>query len=141
MGMQLRFFGAGTASLLLRFAIGVPFLVFGIGKLVDAASWVGYIPPWMTPLLPVSVWTFLTIIGVTECVLGALLLAGLWTRVVAALAALHLFGIIVALGGNEIAFRDATLLLTALALVALGPAGCHLSVDGRRQCSVSPPVI
>lgn len=137
--MQFRLFGAGTASLLLRFALGVPFLVFGIGKFVDAASWVGYIPPWMTPLLPVSVWTFLTIIGVTECVLGALLLAGLWTRIVAALAALHLLGIIVALGGNEIAFRDATLLLTALALVALGPAGCHWSIDGRRQCDVSTP--
>lgn len=131
--MMSRLLGAGTASLLLRFALGVPFLVFGIGKFVDATPWIGYIPPWMTPLLPMSVWTFLAIVGVTECVLGVLLLAGLWTRVVAALAALHLFGIIVALGGNELAFRDATMLLTALALVALGSAGCHWSIDGHRD--------
>lgn len=122
-----------TASLLLRLALGVPFLAFGIGKFTDAASWVGYIPPWMTPLLPMSEWTFLIVVGIMECVLGALLILGLWTRIVAVLTALHLLAVVITLGPNDLAFRDATMLTTALALAALGPAGCHYSLDGRRH--------
>ncbi|MBI4143212.1 DoxX family membrane protein [Candidatus Uhrbacteria bacterium] len=139
--MRLHLTGSATASLILRIGLGVEFLMFGYGKLVDVGGWIAFIPPWMSPLLPASVGTFLTVIGVAELLLGVLLLIGLWTRVIAVLAALHLVGVLVAVGYNDLAIRDFVALASALALAALGPAGCHYSIDGHRTTASSPHLI
>lgn len=128
-----------TTSLLLRIGLGVEFVVFGYGKLTDVASWIGFIPPWMSPLLPMPVVTLLQVIGIIELALGVLLLAGLWVRVIAALSALHLLGVLVALGYNDLAVRDFVSFTAAAALAVLGPAGCHWSIDGRRHQTCAPP--
>ncbi|MDP3770786.1 MAG: DoxX family membrane protein [bacterium] len=131
--MTLHFFGASTTSLLLRLGLGIEFVIFGYGKLTDLASWIGFVPPWMSPLLPMSTSAFLQAVGVVELVLGVLLIVGLWTRVIAALAALHLLGVLIALGYNDLAVRDFVAFMSALALTALGHASCHYSIDGRRK--------
>ncbi|MDO8622535.1 MAG: DoxX family membrane protein [bacterium] len=133
--MALYFFGASTTSLLLRLGLGIEFVAFGYGKLIDLPSWIGYIPPWMSPLLPMSTSAFLQAVGVVELVLGVLLIVGLWTRVIAALAALHLLGVLVALGYNDLAVRDFVAFMSALALTALGHASCHYSMDGQLKNS------
>ncbi len=135
--MWSHFWTPATTSLLLRLGLGIEFVIFGYGKLTDLPSWIGYIPPWMSPLLPMPVGTFLLVIGAVELVLGVLLIVGLWVRVVAALSALHLLGVFVALGYNDLAVRDFVAFAAALALASLGPAGCHYSVDGRRRTSDS----
>jgi uncharacterized membrane protein YphA (DoxX/SURF4 family) len=130
--MWSHLFTSATTSLLLRLGLGVEFVIFGYGKLTDLPSWLGYIPPWMSPLLPLPATTFLQVVGGVELVLGLLLIVGLWVRVIAMLAALHLLGVLVALGYNDLAVRDFVAFMAALALAALGPAGCHYSIDGRR---------
>lgn len=126
-----------TTSLLLRLGLGVEFVLFGYGKLTDLASWIGYIPPWMSPLIPMPVTTFLQVVGVVELVLGLLLIVGLRVRVVAILSALHLAGVLVALGYNDLAIRDFVSFVAALALAALGHASCHYSIDGRRKTTMT----
>ncbi|MDO8599133.1 MAG: DoxX family protein [bacterium] len=133
--MTLHFFGASTTSLLLRLGLGIEFVIFGYGKLTDLASWIGFVPPWMSPLLPMPVGIFLQVVGVAELVLGALLIAGLWVRVVAALSAFHLLGVLIALGYNDLAVRDFVSFMSALALTALGHASCHYSMDGQLKNS------
>ncbi|MBI4450299.1 DoxX family protein [Candidatus Uhrbacteria bacterium] len=127
-----------TTSLLLRIGLGVEFIIFGYGKLTDLASWIGFVPPWMSPLLPMPVGTFLQTVGVVELALGVLLIVGLWVRVIAVLSALHLLGVLIALGYNDLAVRDFVAFAAALALASLGPAGCHYSIDGRRTRNPKP---
>lgn len=136
MSVRMHLMTPATASLLLRIGLAVEFLVFGYGKLADTASWIGFIPPWMSPLIPIAPEQFLHTIGVIEIVLGALLVLGLWTRVVAVLAVFHLLGVLVALGYNELAVRDFVSFTAAAALVALGPAGCRYALDGNRHSSL-----
>lgn len=128
-----------TTSLLLRLGLGIEFVLFGYGKLTDLTSWIGYIPPWMSPLIPMPVTTFLQVVGVVELVLGLLLIVGLWVRVVAILSALHLAGVLVALGYNDLAIRDFVSFMAALALASLGHASCHYSIDGRREATSRQP--
>lgn len=133
--MALHFFGSGTTSLLLRLGLGIEFIIFGYGKLTDFVSWMGFVPPWMSPLLPMSVSMFLQTVGVVEVVLGMLLIFGLWVRVVAALSALHLLGVLMVLGYNDLAVRDFVSFMAALALTALGHASCPYSIDGHREAT------
>lgn len=128
-----------TTSLLLRLGLGIEFVLFGHGKLTNIASWIGYIPPWMSPLIPMPVTTFLQAVGVVELVLGVLLIVGLWVRVVAILSALHLAGVLVALGYNDLAVRDFVSFMAALALASLGHASCHYSIDGNRGTKTLNP--
>lgn len=128
-----------TTSLLLRLGLGVEFVLFGYGKLTDLPSWIGYIPPWVSPLIPMPVTTFLQAVGVVELVLGLLLIIGLWVRVVAILSALHLAGVLVALGYNDLAIRDFVSFMAALALASLGHASCHYSLDGSRSTKALNP--
>ena len=124
-----------TASLLLRFGAALGFSLFGYGKLVDSVSWIGFIPPWVTPFLPMTAGQFLTAVGVGEIILAAFLAFGLWTRTAAALAAFHLLGVLVVLGYTDLAVRDFVSFTAALALATLGSVTCHWRIDGRRTHS------
>lgn len=104
------------APVLLRTGIAVVFLIFGIDKFVHVNAWLAYIPEWTAQLIPVDLTLFMYIQGVIETVLGFLLLIGLWSRTVSFLCALHLAGIMVALGYNEITVRDFGLFMATLAL-------------------------
>lgn len=137
--MALHFFGAGTTSLLLRLGLGIEFVIFGYGKLTDLASWMGFVPPWMSPLLPMPVGAFLQTVGVVELLLGVLLIIGFRVRVVATLATLHLLGVLITLGYNDLAVRDFVAFMAAIALTALGHASCQYSIDGRRVREIQSP--
>lgn len=123
--------GPATTSLLLRLGLAAVLLTFGVGKFVDTVGWLAFIPPWMVPLVPIPLEVFMRVVGGVEVILGALLVIGWQVRVVAILVALHLAGVLIALGYNEIAVRDFGLFMAALALAALGHGGCHYSLDGR----------
>jgi putative oxidoreductase len=117
----------GWALTATRWASGAVFVAFGAGKFVnhasEASSFQGYGLPW--PSL------FTDAIGVLELVGGALLIAGLATRVVALLLAGDMIGAIVLSGllrGETISLTFAPVLLVAMVvLVALGPG--RLSLD------------
>lgn len=124
--------GPSAAAFLLRPALALPLLLFGHGKFADPLTWMGFIPPWMGSMLPISIDLFLKAIGTFEMIVGTLLLLGIWTRVAAVVTALHLAGVLVVVGWNDLAVRDFGLLLAALALAALQSSG-FLSIDGLRE--------
>ena len=116
---------------LLRLGLGGVFFWFGLGKLLSPLSWLPWIPPWIVGILPMSQNVFLSVLGIVELVVGALLLLGYWSRLVAGVAALQLVGILASFGFNEITTRDFGLLMMALALVLMG--GGTWSLHRRRR--------
>ena len=104
------------APILLRTGVAVVFLIFGIDKFFHVTAWLAYIPPWAAQLIPIDLTLFMYIQGVIEAVLGFLLLIGFWSRTVSFLCALHLAGIMVAVGYSEITVRDFGLFMATLAL-------------------------
>lgn len=124
------------APVLLRIALASVFLWFGISQLVNPESFMGYVPQWLYPHdaqmmhahplqfmhdIPIPSIHFLIMgNGVLESFFGLLLLVGLFTRLSSAVLAIHLFGIALSLGYNDIAVRDAGLAFATLSLFLSG---------------------
>ena|SRR3989338_857751 len=135
------------SAAIIRVGVAFVLLWFGINQLVNPESFLGYIPQWLYPHdaqmqhghpmqlmhnIPVpSVHTVLMGNGIFETTAGILLLIGLFTRVTAFIAALHLLVIAFSLGYNDIAIRDIGLAIMAFSLVFSG-AG-PLSMDSKRK--------
>lgn len=105
---------------IVRYALAIVFLVFGLDQLIRPEYWLGYLPSWL-PVLGLSETTLIVMNGIFDLVLGALLALGLFTRVAAAFGGLHLLGVMVSLGYNDIAVRDFGLLIVAIAILFHGP--------------------
>ena len=107
-------------QIIVRLAMSLLFLWFGLNQVLDAASWLGWLPQWVFGL-PISPTAFIVFNGTFETILGTLLLLGIGTRWSAFLLAIHLFGIVVNLGYNDVAVRDFCLALATLSVVVSGP--------------------
>jgi len=119
------------STAIIRISLALVLLWFGIDQLRNPDYWVGFLPPWLSQLLPVSINTFLLFNGIIEIIIGIFLLVGSYTRVFGVIAFLHLLPIAVAVGYNDIAIRDLGLAAMALSLVFSG-AG-KLSFDERKH--------
>lgn len=107
------------ALLLVRLSIGIVFLLFGIDKLVNPSSWLGYIPGYINNLIPFSIDTFIIILGIGESILGVLFILGLFTWLISLLSAIHLSLIIISVGYNDVAIRDFGLFLVVISLMLI----------------------
>ncbi len=107
-----------TSKLVLRWSFALLFAWFGAQQLIDASSWVGFLPEF-TGYLPIPGEMLVQLNGWLELCLAILLIAGYQTRLVSAFLALHLFGIAATVGG-AIGVRDAALGCMGVAL-ALQP--------------------
>lgn len=107
------------SPVILRIGIALVFLWFGISQLTDPASWTSYVPLAVSQIVHPAIVVFIN--GVFEIICGLLLISGLFTRVAAILLGLHLIGIIVGVGYNEIGVRDFGLMLAAFAIALSGP--------------------
>ena len=110
----------GYSPILLRVTVSLIFLWFGLNLLFDTANWLGWLPQWVFAL-PLSSELFLKLNGGFQAVFGLLLLLGYFTRVSALLLSLHLFGIAVNLGYNDIFIRDLGLSLITFSVFLRGP--------------------
>lgn len=99
---------------LLRYSFVVLFLWFGYEQVTDAHAWVGFLPDWAVQL-PLSSQMLVVLNGWFEIVCALALLVGIFVRPVAALLALHLFGIAIITGG-AIGMRDAVLAMIGVTL-------------------------
>lgn len=106
------------SKLVLRWSFALLFVWFGAQQLIDASSWVGFLPE-CTGYLPIPGEMLVQLNGWLELCLAILLIAGYQTRLVSAFLAIHLFGIATTVGG-AIGVRDAALGCMGLAL-ALQP--------------------
>jgi uncharacterized membrane protein YphA (DoxX/SURF4 family) len=106
--------------LLLRLGLMTMFLYAAISSFVNPQDWVGYLPSFMTDIIPAH--TLLKFFSVYELTLAGLLLTGVYVRYVALLCAATLIGIVsFNFSLFAISFRDIGLALAALALACYQP--------------------
>jgi len=105
--------------IIVRIALSLVFFWFAINQLIAPASWIGYLPKFLyTAGNPVI---FIYANAIFELIFATLLILGVFTRLSALLLGLHLIGIAITLGYNEIAIRDFGLALATLSIVLTGP--------------------
>jgi uncharacterized membrane protein YphA (DoxX/SURF4 family) len=104
-------------ALALRIGLGLTFIYAGIMSFLAPENWIGFVPQWIGSIIDPMI--FLQIHAGFEIVLGLALLVGLWLPLVALLAFLDIFAILLFYGIDEVTFRDFGLLMAALALYLL----------------------
>lgn len=114
------------AFLLLRTLFTVAPIVFGLDKFTNIlADWTVYLAPVATNVIPLPAQTIMYIVGVVEIVAG--ITVAVRPRFGSLLVAVWLLGIIINLlilgGFYDVALRDFGLLVGAVALNRLSPAG------------------
>lgn len=105
-------------SLFLRIGIAFTFLYAAIDGFLNPDSWIGFLPPIMTNIVPGEI--LLPIFSVYEIILGLWLLSGWKSFYPAVLSAATMVGIIVSSPSQFIiTFRDVAIFFSALALAFL----------------------
>ena len=95
--------------------LGIVFLWIGIDIIKHPDAWVGYLPQQVP--LGLDRYIALKINGLFDIALGVFLILRWWPKVSAALAALHLVGILALQGVDQVIIRDVGLLGSSLALL------------------------
>lgn len=113
---------------LLRVAIAFPMLWAGISGLRNPSAWIGFVPDFIDTFLTKQ--AFLVIDSWLLIVWAVLLLLGPYRWFFAAMAMLHLAGILMFAGIDDITFRDVGLLLVAIVLFVREYESRHLSSVG-----------
>ena len=106
------------APAILRYGLGLVYLWFGISQLVNPGNFIGYLPGFLFNSGYAG--TFVIINGVFEIIAGTLHILGIFTRIVAALLALHLIAITFDLGYGEVAVRDFGLAVATIVVFLWG---------------------
>lgn len=101
----------------LRVFMGIMFLWIGIAIFKNPIAWGGLMAGWAVDLMPFSIEHLMISTAVLDMAIGVLMLVDFKMRWVSLLATLHLLGIIITAGINDIIIRDigllgATILLT-----------------------------
>jgi len=103
--------------------MGIMFLWIGIAIFKNPISWGGLMAGWAVDLLPFSVEHLMLSTAVLDTAIGFLMLVDFKMRWVSLVASLHLLGIIITAGINDIIARDIGLLgATILLMVDDWPA-------------------
>ena len=100
----------------MSWALGAVFLWIGLDIIFHPTNWIGFVPQDVP--LGLSREREVCLNGVFDVALGGLLSMRWWEKLVAALAVLHLGGILVTSGIDAVLIRDVGLLGMALALLA-----------------------
>jgi len=103
--------------LILRIGLGITFALTGFLILKDDDKWTHMLPQWFSKYVR-STRSFMIMTAWGDLVLGAWLLSGYFTGIVASLAALHLLGVLIVSGKHEFheVYRNIGLLFMAVAL-------------------------
>ena len=127
------------AWMALRFGIGLTATLAGIDKFFNLLTdWGAYVSPLAAQFLPVSIGTFMGIVGVIEFAVGVTILAG-WTRVGAYVASVWLLAVaanLVAAGFYDIAVRDVVMSIAAFTLARLAEVNVEAAAYGAK--SIAP---
>ena len=107
------------APILVRWGISIVFLWIGIDIWLNTDYWMAWLPGYVSQFIEPT--TLMLFTGAFDFVFGLLLLLGLFTRISALFMALHLIGVIMTIGYNDIAVRDFGLLLATIGIFFHGP--------------------
>ncbi len=108
-----------ASTVMIRFTLVLLFLWFGTQQLLDAETWIAFLPEW-TGYLPIPGKMLVQINGLLEVLCAILLAAGVYTKIIAGLLGAHLLFIAISVGGPT-GVRDAALALITLSLVFSEP--------------------
>lgn len=107
------------APLILRIGLGIVMLWFGYQQLAQPDNWIGWVPEWISAF-GLSAPNVVFLNGIFEVAAGALLILGVFTRIVSMLLFLHLILIILEIGFTAIGMRDVAIAVAFAALSMLG---------------------
>ncbi len=99
----------------LSWGLGIVFLWIGLDILRHPDAWIGYVPAHLPFGLDRAL--ALKLNGIFNTAIGIFLILGWWPKIIAALATLHLIGILFQQGIDAILIRDIGLLGASLALL------------------------
>lgn len=106
----------------LRYGVGLTATLAGLDKFFNIlADWGSYVSPAAAQLLPVSIPTFMGIVGIVELAVGVAILTR-WTRAGAYVASAWLVGVganLVLAGFYDVAVRDVVMAIGAFTLARL----------------------
>ena len=108
------------APAILRYGLSLLFLWFGFSQLLNAGSWVSWVPQWAPAITHLAVDDIVVLNGSFEVIAGAFLAIGIWVRWAALILSLHMFLIVFEIGLSAIGMRDLAIGLSTLALSAFG---------------------
>lgn len=102
-----------------RYGVSFVFLVFGIWQIVNPESWLGYLPHFafgfgINPL------TLLILNGIFDLIIGISLATGIFLRFFSVLGVIHLLGIEITLGFNDILIRDIAIMIVLFSVFLKG---------------------
>ncbi len=123
------------SQIVLRIGLGLVVLWFGLQQGMHPAQWTSFLPAWTTTL-PISQLTFIYLNSWFEICFGILLIAGFYTWIIAGILALHMLGIVLSLGYNAIAVRDAGLTVALAAIFLHGESLWSLDEYFRKKQDV-----
>jgi uncharacterized membrane protein YphA (DoxX/SURF4 family) len=109
------------APSVVRYAMSLVVLWFGIQQFIDTSSWLAYVPDSAVSMTHLSATALVYINGTIEVVFGTLLMFGWKTRWVALILSLHLFDIMYIVGYGEIGVRDFGLAMALFTIFMNGP--------------------
>jgi len=107
------------SPIILRIGIGAVIVWFGLQQINTPSSWIVYLPTW-TKILPLSQINFVYLNGWFELIFGIILITGFFTRIVAFFLSIHLLGIVLTVGYNEIGVRDFGLFIALFSIFLHG---------------------
>ncbi len=107
------------APVIVRYGVGIVFFLLGLDQMLTPEKWLAWLPPFVSNL-PLTGATFFFMTGIFNTIVGILLLLGIFTRIAAIFASLHLIGVLFSIGYNDIAVRDIGLLLAAFSVFLHG---------------------
>jgi uncharacterized membrane protein YphA (DoxX/SURF4 family) len=118
------------SPVVLRIGISLVFLWFGINQIFFPETFLGYLPGWaiksiqmmhmQIAYVPSSAYFLIYLNGVLEVIFGTFLLLGLFTRVSSLIFSIHLAGIAITLGYNDVSIRDYGLAIAAFCVFLNG---------------------
>ena len=100
----------------LRLGLGITFLWIGVRIFQSPQNWASLLQDYFVKYLPVSPVSFMKINSYVDVALGLLLILNKFTKLVVAICALQLIGILVACSVTDITVRDIGLLGASLGL-------------------------
>lgn len=128
------------APFVLRIAISLVFLWFGLNQIFDSSSFLGWLPQWVYKL-PIEPLTLILFNGIFETLFGVLLLMGMFTRISALILGIHLLIITIGLGYNDIAVRDLGLTIATFAIFLHGDDNLSLDRKIKNSKLINNPLI
>ncbi|MFT4312593.1 MAG: DoxX family membrane protein [Candidatus Woesearchaeota archaeon] len=118
-----------------RIGMSLVFFLFAFKQLQDPTNFIGYLPEFIYMAFLDNMQfleTLIIINAISEIILGAFLLAGLYTRIAAFLLAVHLAAITLSLGFTLDGIRDFGLTCATISIWLHGPDSLSLDKKWRK---------